>query len=270
MKMTKKELEEAINKDPYLQDRRTVSNYEKTILLREVGFRCPICKKDLHPSNVTKSSSHFEIAHIYPNRPTAYQYKTLFGVEKLGNTCESIENKIALCLDCHHEQDYKTSIDDYLNLLNIKKKMLHLTQLRESIENLSLDDELIEVMNMMATISGSKLEKLRYSPIPISNKIEDDNEFLKTKIKSYVDKYFIFIRDCFRDLDGKNGFQLEVISSEIKTCYLKLNEERNQNLVFELIVNWVMKETKTDDRNACEAIVSFFVQNCEVFDEIPE
>lgn len=268
--MTKHELEEAISKDPYLQNRAAVSDYEKRALLREVGFRCPLCKKDLQPFNKEKTSSLFQIAHIYPNKPTIYQYETLRDVERLGDTCESIENKIALCLDCHHEQDYKTSLNDYLNLMNVKKQLLNLTQLRESIENLSLDDELIELINKIALLNGGQLEQLRYSPIPIANKIEKNNQLLKTKIEAYVNKYFTFIRDCFRDLDGKNGFQLEAISSEFKLCYLKLKKETNQDLVFELIVDWVMKETKTSYKNACEAIVSFFVQNCEVFDEISE
>ena len=270
MKMTKQELEEAINKDPYLQNRASVPDYEKRVLLREVGFRCPICKKDLQPSKGKKGSSHFQIAHIYPNKPTPSQYETLFGADRLGDTCESIENKIALCFDCHHDQDYKTSLEDYLRLLNIKKGLLNSTILRESIENLSLEDQLIELVNKIVLLNGDELNELKYSPVPIVNKIEKNNELLKTKIKAYIDKYFTFIRDSLRDLDGKNGFQLEVLSSEVRNCYIKLKKERDQSLVFNLIVDWVMKETKTPNRDACEVIVTFFVQNCEVFDEISE
>jgi len=129
---------------------------------------------------------------------------------------------------------------------------------------------LIEVINKITTLSEEQWNELRYSPIPIANKIEKNNLLLKTKIEGYVNKYFTYIRDCFSDLDGKNGFQLEVVSAQIKCCYMKLKKESNQTVVFDSIIDWVMKEINAKNRYACEAIVSFFVQNCEVFDEISE
>lgn len=267
--MTKQEFEKAIKNDPYLKTRSFVSEGEKRILLREVNFRCPLCKKDLQVFGKMECS-HFEIAHIYPNKPTIHQYETLLGAERMGDTCESIDNKIALCLDCHNNYDYKTTLNEYLHLLSIKKNIKNTANLRESIENLSLDDEIFELINRITLIEGKQLKELNYSPVPIKNKIESKNEMLKTKIESYVEKYYTFIRDCLRELDGKNGFQSDVISCEIKACYLKLKGETDQNLVFELIVDWMMKETKTIRREACEVLVSYFVQNCEVFDEISE
>ena len=42
----------------------------------------------------------------------------------------------------------------------------------------------------------------------------------------------------------------------------------NKSDIFDQLVNWVMAKTCSTSREACEAIVSFFVQNCEVFREI--
>lgn len=269
-KLTKQEFEEILNSDPYLQPRAKINEYERRLYLREVNFCCPLCGKDLHSSKQVKHEKCYEIAHIYPNRPLYEQFEALKGLERLGKTSESFENKIALCLDCHNKQDYRTSLEDYTRLLNIKKNLLKITNARESIENYSLEDDLYIIIDKIVLLKECDFEKLNYSPVPLTKKIKKDNLLLNIKIKGYVDTYFTFIRDCLRNHDGKNGFQSEVLSSQIKTAYLKLKKENDQDLVFNQIVDWIKNKTGSSSLTACEAFVSFFVQNCEVFDEITE
>ena len=45
---------------------------------------------------------------------------------------------------------------------------------------------------------------------------------------------------------------------------------QDKTLIFSKIVEWVMHKTQSNSLESCEAVVSFFVQNCEVFYEIPE
>ena len=40
--------------------------------------------------------------------------------------------------------------------------------------------------------------------------------------------------------------------------------------IFERMVDWVHNKTLKISREACEAVISFFIQNCEVFYEISE
>ena len=108
--------------DKYLIERRQPSPAEEQLFLKEVDFACPLCGKDLRNHQQPKNNKLYEIAHIYPNSPTREQYTALYGVERLGDNCEASENKIALCKDCHDNQDYHTTRADYEKLLNIKKR----------------------------------------------------------------------------------------------------------------------------------------------------
>ena len=40
--------------------------------------------------------------------------------------------------------------------------------------------------------------------------------------------------------------------------------------IFEYMVKWIKERTNVKSQEACEAIVAYFVQNCEVFNEIAE
>lgn len=105
----------------YLKKRANVTDADIRLHLKEVNFHCPICGKDLQSRNQKKRVKLFEIAHIYPNSPTIEQYMELKGLERLGDNSESFDNKIALCKDCHSMQDFHTTKEDYLVLLNKKK-----------------------------------------------------------------------------------------------------------------------------------------------------
>lgn len=129
--MTQEELNAAIEADGYCKTREKISEFDNRLYLQEVGSRCPLCGKLLIDRNQKKKVKLFEIAHIYPNRPTEEQYMTLQGLPRLGDNSESYDNKIALCQDCHKTQDFHTTKEDYINLLNIKKECLQRANLSE-------------------------------------------------------------------------------------------------------------------------------------------
>ena len=86
-----------------------------------------------------------------------------------------------------------------------------------------------------------------------------------------VSAYYPHIRDYFMELEGKNGFCMDVLSSQIKSCFIKMDViSKDKSDVFNRLVEWIMAKTLSTSRDACEAVVSFFVQNCEVFREITE
>lgn len=119
--MTQEELNQIIEDDSYLIARKDPSEAELRLFLREVNFHCPLCGKELQNRRQKKQRQKlFEIAHIYPNRPTLEQYSVLSGMERLGNNSETFENKIALCKNCHSTQDFHTTVEEYQRLLDIK------------------------------------------------------------------------------------------------------------------------------------------------------
>ncbi len=270
--MTHQELDQIITDDPYLQARKEPSEADIRLYLREVDFHCPLCKRELQNRFQKKSRVKlFEIAHIYPNRPTIEQYTVLKNVERLGESSESFENKIALCHSCHTTQDFHTTVNDYQKLLNIKKRCLLDTALNNMTLSLGLEEEIGSVISKIIQISEKELVELNYIPVPLAKKFSSTELTLKAKISGYVYTYYPLVRDYLQQLDGKNGFLLEVLAGQIKICFLKMNTQTDdKSAIFNHIVQWVKNKSSSSSLEACEAVVAYFVQNCEVFYEITE
>lgn len=270
--MTKEELNKIIEEDPYHRERENPSSTDLRLYLREVDYHCPLCGKELQSRRQKKATQQkFQIAHIYPNRPTMEQYMLLRGLERLGESCEDFENKIALCVECHQTQDYHTTVDEYIHLLMIKKRCLLQTALHDATNTLGLEMEIEEVVKKLTKLLETDLAELNYEPVPIANKFTNQELLLKSKISGYVMIFYPYIRDSFRKFDGKNGFNLQILSEQIRGCFVKMDGiSKDKFLVFSKIVEWIKNKTQSSSVEACEAVVSFFVQNCEVFNEITE
>ena len=270
--MTQEDLNKILDSDPYHKNRKSPTDAEIRLFLREVDYHCPLCGKELQSRKQKKQTQKlFEIAHIYPNRPTSEQYTALNGLERLGDNSESFENKIALCKDCHSTQDYHTTPTEYLLLLQIKKRHLTETALDDTTKTLGLEKEIEYVIKKIPLLTEDEIAELRYNPVLIANKFTHEEVLLKTKVLGYVCNFYLIIRDYFREIDGKNGFHLQVLSGQIRGCFIKMDAISNEKaMIFDHLVKWIKNKTQSQSTEACEAVVSFFVQNCEVFNEISQ
>lgn len=124
----------AIAADPYLKKRKAPTEAEQQLYLKEVSFSCPLCGKILRHKKQGKANKLYEIAHIFPNSPTEEQYELLSKLPRLGDNSESFENKIALCKDCHNQQDYHTTVEDYLALYDATTK--HFSSIEDFMDTL--------------------------------------------------------------------------------------------------------------------------------------
>lgn len=270
--MTQEELNQIIDSDPYFAARKDPSEAEIRLFLREVNFHCPLCGIELQNRQQKKlRHKRFEIAHIYPNRPTIEQYLALNGLERLGDNSESFENKIALCMTCHSTQDFHTTADDYNELLNIKKRCLLESAMDDLSKSLDLEEKINDALLQLSNLSESNIVALNYTPVPVANKFSNTEFLLRTKVSGYINLYYPIIREELRQLDGKSGFLFEVLSAQMKNCFLKMNiATNNKSIIYDHMVQWVKNKTHSPSIEACEAIVAYFVQNCEVFYEITE
>ena len=265
------DIAKVIATDPYLKVRKAPTEAEQQLYLKEVSFSCPLCGKDLRHRKQRKANKLYEIAHIFPNSPTQEQYELLGALPRVGDNSESFENKIALCKDCHDQQDYHTSQEDYLVLLGKKQYYLQRTGLHEATLTLGLEEAISDVVEKVCFLREDELAKLNYTPVKLAKKFSYDEFLLKNRIASYVTTYYPYIRDLFIGIEGTNGFRLDTLSLQIKCCFTKMEGiSADKSLIFDQIVDWIMTKSLSTSRAACEAVVSFFVQNCEVFYEITE
>lgn len=254
----------------YLQPRRPLSKSEVQLHLIEVNNVCPLCGCVLQQKGQKKPGAQlFEIAHIFPNSPTKEQLAVLQDVELLGDNSESFENKIALCMKCHTQQDYHTSRDEYVKLVSIKKRLNLEFTLKEISDTLGLEKDIKIIIDKLVDVDMDEIEKLNYSAVYLTNKFTRDDELLKNKVKQYIDNYYYFIKNEFQRLDEKSGFSFEALCCQVRAAFIKFEKEGSSKMqIFDGLVDWVYNKTKALNKIACEAIISFFVQNCEVFREI--
>lgn len=259
----------AINSDPYLKERKAPTEADQQLYLNEVSFACPLCGAVLRHRRQKKPNKLYEIAHIFPNSPTEEQYERLSALPRLGDNSESFENKIALCKNCHAQQDFHTTQEDYMMLFNIKNRLLQLTDLHEATLTMGLETEIADVVKKICSLQEEELASLNYTPVRLTRKFTSNEHLIKNRISMYVTNYYPYIRDCFKEMEGVEGFRLTALSLQIKSCFIKLDAlSDNKADIFRELVTWVMRKTLSTSTDACEAVVSFFVQNCEVFYEI--
>ncbi len=259
--------------DTYLMGRIAITDNMDNAYLLEVGGLCPLCGKYMLAAKGKRMNKQYQIAHIYPNSPTPNEVIELKGLERLGANCEEFENKIALCKDCHGYYDDHKTVDEYLNLLTIKKGLLRTSKTKMATSHQDLEQEIIIVINALSKIDQNTLEemKLDYKALKISNKIENTYSLLKVKIEMYVCIYFNFIKETFQNLNQAGQLNFDLIASEIKTSFLKCEKEMiSKSEIFESLVKWLKSKSIGASNEACEAIISYFVQSCEVFHEITE
>ena len=267
--MTNEEYKYRIEHDNYLIKRERISEVEKNIYLDEVDFICPLCGKRLYDKrNGKKRTPLFEIAHIYPNSPTKNQYETLDDLERLGENCESFENKIALCLNCHKKQDYNTTKEKYLKLLERKKQLMENLNKNEMLNEMIIEDEIKKIITKIEGLDFDSKIDLKYEPVEVKKKIPNENGIFFNKVYNNIICYYLKVNNEFK-VNKNYNISYESICLNIRNVYVKMSSlYKNQEDLFNKLVDWLSKKTQTSSICACEIIISYFIQNCEVFDEI--
>ena len=163
------------------------------------------------------------------------------------------------------------SVVSYLSLLSLKDKLIKATTLEEIAADLSLEDSISNIVNKICELGAEDITDLNYTPLALAKKFNAEEQSLKAKVAGYVTEYYPYIRSLFQNMEGKNGFHLDVISMQIRCCFIKMTDiTEDKEVIFDNMVHWLQTKTQSFSTSACEAVISFFVQNCEVFNEIAE
>lgn len=258
------------NVTDYNQKREVVSTSDDRLHILEVDGICPICGKTII-ERTGKKTKLYDIAHIYPNNPTPNEKIILANANVLGKNSEAFQNKIALCKLCHKKYDYHKNITEYNNLLEKKKKLFNAYLSKDVLSEQELEDEIKTLLDKIATIdfSDTEIKKLRMKSIPISHKFTESEMPLMLKVHNYVINYFSIIRELFKNLTEEKKLNFDFVASTVKTSYLSISDFTNdKDYLFNHLVEWIMSKTNINKRPVCEIFISYFIQDCEVFDEI--
>jgi hypothetical protein len=248
--------------------RKKYSDAQNVALLSQVDRVCPLCAEPLFYLKGGRSYKNYEIAHIYPLNPTPDEILLLKDEERLSSDVNDEDNVIPLCEICHGKFDKPREVDEYRELLQLKRGLIERSGQEAIWKRYAIEEEIGEVIKAIykAPDAGGDTE-IEFDPKEINKKLDETiSQPTKRKIKNNVREYFVFISAKLSELDDADGDLSEMISLQIKTYYLKQKRMGlQQQAIFDNIVLWIHMKTKPKTNDAAEILASFFVQNCEVF-----
>jgi hypothetical protein len=248
--------------------RKKYSDAQNVALLSQVSRVCPLCAEPLFYKKGGKSFKNYELAHIYPLNPTQEEDLLLKHEELLSDDVNDEDNIIPLCEICHGKFDKPRTVEEYRELLTLKKRLIERSGQEAIWKRYTIEDEISHIIE--AIYDDPELDNdsdIEFIPKEVDEKLDSSmSRPTKIKIKGNVQEYFFFIRKKFSELDSVNPDLSEMISLQIKTYYIKQKiMGHGQQAIFENIVSWINAKTKPKTNDAAEIMASFFIQNCEVF-----
>jgi len=249
-----------------MSKRKKYTENQYILLYNEVDGLCPICGNPLMYEKESKLYRRVNLAHIYPHSPTEAEKELLKNVEKLSDDLEDIKNIIWLCPNCHEHFDKPRTLKGYNNLLDIKKRILQEKDIKDIFYNYKIEDDIKKILNFLTTDDVSSNTELSYDPKVIDNKLKNTIlSITKRKIEYNVSEYFHIIRYELQNLDAITPNKATKIATQIKSFYLEVAEKTPiQETAYNGLIDWLHSKTNIN-KDASEIIISYFIQNCEVF-----
>lgn len=259
---------------PHLSDqlrRANVTDTVKMSLLCEVQGLCPLCRRALMVKKGSKRVRVFDIAHIYPLNATEHEKHILIAEEVLSADIDCEENFIALCKECHKIYDTKKTVQEYRQLVEIKKTINKIKALSQTWDRQTLHKDIAVVARDLETLSKLDIKKttLSFAALKLSQKKDETlGNMNEMKIEQYIRSFFAPIRESLRKLELEEKAKSLFICSQVKSYYtLLLMQGFDQSQIFEEMCVWFMTNTGIKERSKSEVLVSYFIQNCEIFSD---
>nr|WP_240156255.1 ABC-three component system protein [Pantoea stewartii] len=209
----------------------------------------------------------YEIAHIYPHSPRPHEVILLKDEERLTEDAEDIGNLIALCKDCHKVFDNPRTVEGYREMCKLKKASSQSASIKNSLSTFHLTEEINYLIEKLSKLSGGSGVKLEFDAKTIETKIPDEEDFLlKFKVQGFVNYFYHIVFKLFQEVEQLKPGTSEIIFTEVRLHYLSLKRDGvEKEKIFESLVQWIHLTCESKSKTASETLISFFIQNCEVF-----
>lgn len=223
-------------------------------LIAESGGVCPNsgCSRPLITQGSSGTVSCYEVIPVDDNVPA-----------------NNPANLIAVCPRCASLYAVNRDQNTRYFLRKIKESMVKNIKIRSLLAEQSIENDIIDVL-VNIPLTRTTDADLNYIPVELARKMKPESNGLLQRLCLYVDLYYQAVQDALQNLNrsGKNRF--EPFCHKVRIAYLALQDvESDQETIYEHMVEWLQKETN-GKRDACEIVIAYFVQKCEVFNAIAQ
>lgn len=251
-------------------DRRTYSESETVALLAQVGGRCPLCDVSLYNKKRSRIFKAYELAHIYPLHPTVAEVTELARSPRLHSDVNDPDNIIPLCPTCHENFDKPRTSAEYEDLYKIKIDAIQADKLRALVAQYPLEEQIAAVVAKLhdPASQAEDTAELQFNAKTLDQKLDTTMPApTKRKVRNAVTDYFHHVRAAFHELERSDPGCTELIFQQVRAFYLKQKSlGLTQAKVFANVVEWIRDHGQAQTLESAEAVASFFIQNCEVFE----
>ena len=245
--------QDKIDKDAAIkQSAKLKQNYGDTLLRESHSYCCfPGCAKPLYKEILGRTQWVYEVVLIDRN----------------GN--EEISNLLAACPDCHATYLLDNDSKQMKSLLSVKNVISKATLADIAIGDIKIEQGLATALEKIKKLNVQELVKATLDPAKIEDKIDPKKEpGLYMTSRNQVTSYYPKVREILRNYDKRGVLDYEELQEQMKGLYRKLKKKNlSQMEIFERITSKIQTSTRHESI-FCQIIVSYFVQNCEVFDAI--
>lgn len=243
------------------------------VLLDECGNKCPICKAKLSETKKGVPIRKFDRVFIFPLNLDAAERAEFEALEEATADLHSLDNQTLLCKKCAELYQIDTTPSEYAELMQKKRTLAYIAELDAEAYDINVErgiDRILDALSGLTSIP-KKEDKTKWEAFRVDKKIPD-NIMLQDTVTDFVLKYYRYIEKQYKQREREGKLRFRKVKNEISQCFELYDEaELSQEEIFNRLVVWLKEKTNCDDDVACVAMVSFFVQNCEVFrDETAE
>ena len=242
-----------------------VVEYEDAPLLAEANYECPLCHKKLVDTVKGQAVKRYRITQIFPDDldpATAAEFNAVYAAPK---RLDIPDNLIALHEECSDRYLLSPTVEEYKKLREIKEEIARNFAAKLAVNSIQLEDDIRTVLDALSQIrDASELVQLEYDALHIDEKFEPENFILKNETQLQVVMYYRYIEKVFSESEA----DFDMIAAEIKISSQKLEKAGlSQPDVVAQLSEWIRNKAGlgSDRQLACNIVVSFFIQNCEVF-----
>ena len=248
-------------------------NKNDFLYILETDSKCPLCFSPLYLNKTKTTLWKYKIVKIYPINIEPELQNKFNRIKDCPDCLESYDNNIALCRDCADEYIIEPNLETYSRLIEIKRQLKNKEKLNAIMIDEPLEENIRKIIQGLNNFQGNfGIPKYKLNAKKIANKIKSENYILMSDIKHKVATFYKLVEKEFQNINWVNGGSFQTVSGQINLSYIRLrNLGMGQNEIFTKLSEWICKKLKLDYekyKTASEILVAFFVQNCEVFDEI--
>lgn len=244
---------------------------ERQILYNQAHGLCPKCQCPLQYGRGMGEHEIFQAAHIYSLNPHVNEIRELEKEERISDDVNALENFIPLCPNCHWEFDHPKTAEKYREILDLRKKMLDEASNRGKYHKYDVEEEVRSIVRSLAAgVDATKPMELNYNALRVREKLPGKfDQALLFQIESNVKSYYGYIAKELECAENANPGTADLIASQMKTAYLDFAKDSYlRESVFESLTDWVASKTVGGHSKAAAGIVvSYFIQECEVFSD---